>query len=281
MSLDVVLDGLGFPEGARWHDDSLFFSDFEARVVRRLPAGRAPATVVAEVPGQPSGLGWDPDGALLVVSMLDRRLLRVTPGGDHEEVADLGGIATHHANDLLVDGTRAYVGNFGYDRSGGAPPAPAALALVDVTTGAARVAAEGLHFPNGMARLGDDRLIVAETTAQRLTSLRIADDGTLHDPHPWADIAPAAPDGIALDAEGAVWVASPPTAEVLRVAEGGRVLQRVATGPTGRTAFACALGGAAGRTLFVCASVRPSERTDRDARPGAVLAIEVDVPAAP
>ncbi|MGM1065353.1 SMP-30/gluconolactonase/LRE family protein [Saccharothrix sp. Mg75] len=250
----VLRDGLRFGEGPRRGPDGrLFYSDFYDHEVRALDLVTGAEEVVCAVPGQPSGLGWLPDGRLLVVSMRDRRVLRLEDGGLVEH-ADLGGIATFHANDMLVDAHgRAYVGNFGFDlhaliaeHGEAALLAPgwtapgAALALVG-PDGAVSVAAEDLRFPNGMVLLPDGRLVVAETLAFGLTAFDVADDGTLSGRTTWADLREhgVAPDGIAVDDEGGVWVAPALQAAAFRV-EDGVVTRRV---ETGQPCFAVAVLG--------------------------------------
>lgn len=272
----LLIDGLAFAEAPRWHGGALWFSDFFLQQVLRVDAAGA-LQVEAEVAGQPSGLGWRPDGTLLIVSMLDQRLLQRQADGRLVEVASLAPFAGGPCNDMLVDaGGGAYVGNFGFDLF--AEPMQrrdAALVYVD-PAGRARAVADGLAFPNGMVIRGDT-LIVAETTGRRLTAFRIGDGGSLHDRRVWADTAPAAPDGICLDAEGAIWIASPRTREFLRVHEGGRVSQRFAAE---RQGIACALGGADGRRLFLVSGLvrqREPSLADRQAR---IHWVDVDVPAA-
>ena len=229
---------------------------------------------------QPSGLGWLPDGRLLVVSMLDRVLMRQEHDGTLVRVADLAPITGGHCNDMVVDAQgRAYVGNFGFELF--VEPLvrrPTGLVLV-TPDGSVRVVADGLEFPNGAVITPDGgTLILAETFARRLTAFRIAADGTLHDRRLWADLGKAAPDGICLDAEGAVWVASPRTSEFVRVREGGEVLARIASD---RQAIACVLGGADGRRLFmVSGRVRPEAPSLAD-RAACIRWLDVDVPAAP
>jgi sugar lactone lactonase YvrE len=269
----VLLDGLVFPEGPRWRDGVLWFSDMHARRVMTVDAaGRS--EVIVEVPNCPSGLGWLPDGRLLVVSMNDRKLLRLDPGG-LSEVADLSHIATFHCNDMVVDGQgRAYVGNFGFDFAAGQPLVPAALALV-TPDGAVRVAAADLEFPNGTVITPDGKtLIVGESFGGRLTAFDILPDGMLANRRVWAQLEGAVPDGICLDAEGAIWVASPLSSEVLRVREGGAVARRIAVETQ---AIACMLGGADRRTLFIltAGSVDP-EQAKKEKR-GRIEAIEVEV----
>ncbi len=245
--LTTLIDGLNFPEGPRWHDGRLFFSDMHAhKVIAVDMAGRA--ETICEVPAWPSGLGWLPDGRMLVVSMTDRRLLRLDRDG-LKVVADLSKLASFHCNDMVVDSKgRAYVGNFGFDLHAHATPKFAAIVMVE-PNGAARVVADELGFPNGAVITPDGKiLIVGESTRGRLTAFDIGADGSLSNRRLWAEIVPAVPDGIALDAEGAVWVASPLTDEVIRVHEGGKVTERI---KTANHAYACMLGGPGRRTLFV------------------------------
>jgi sugar lactone lactonase YvrE len=243
------------------------------RVMRAGMDGRA--EVVVGVPERPSGLGWLPDGRLLVVSMYDRQLLRLDPSG-LTQVADLSHIATFHTNDMVVDRHgRAYVGNFGFDLIAGEAPRTTALALVD-PDGKTRVAATDLMFPNGMVITPDERtLIVGETFGSRLTAFEIAKDGSLSKRRVFAALeGGAVPDGIALDAEGAVWVASPLTGECLRVHEGGRVSRRLRGSAL---PYACALGGPDRKTLFVCTAEthHPDECVEK--RTGRIETVQVDV----
>jgi sugar lactone lactonase YvrE len=271
----VLLDGLRFPEAPRWHDGRLWFSDMHAQEVIAVDLdGRA--ETIARVPRDPSGLGWLPDGRLLVVSMRDRRLLRLDPEGLFE-VADLSSIAAHPCNDMVVDERgRAYVGSFGFDLHAGAKPAPAALALVH-PDGRTAVAAADLRFPNGSVITPDGRtLIVGESFGACLTAFDVAPDGSLSGRREWARLERAVPDGICLDAEGAIWVASPVSHAVLRVREGGEVTRRIAIETQ---AFACMLGGRAGRTLFVCTAAESDPAKTGDRR-GRIETIEVEVPRA-
>jgi sugar lactone lactonase YvrE len=236
-------------------------------------AGRT--ETIVRVPGLPSGLGWLPDGRLLVVSMTDRRLLRFESGG-LVEVADLSKLASYHCNDMVVDRQgRAYIGHFGFNYYS-QPFAPAEVILV-TPDGSARVVAEQMAFPNGSIITPDGRtLIVAETFGVCLTAFDIQPDGSLAGRRIWASTSPAIPDGICLDAEGAVWVASP-TGEVLRIQEGGQVADRI---NLSRPAFACMLGGTDLRTLFVMTAKSDSPDEVRAESSGRVEIVEVDVPGA-
>jgi len=246
----VLLDGLMFTEGPRWRDGKLYFSDMHAHKVMSVDLEGKAQTVV-EVPTWPSGLGWLPDGRMLIVSMTDRKLLRLDPDGLKTH-ADLDTLASFYCNDMVVDGTgRAYIGNFGYDLLSGEPQKPAELIMVN-PDGSARIAADGFDFPNGTVISPDGKtLVVGESMGHRLTAFTIQGDGSLTNRRPFADLGEAVPDGIALDAEGAIWVASPMSKEMLRVHDGGKVAERLKfdTMP-----IACALGGPGRRTLFMLTS---------------------------
>jgi sugar lactone lactonase YvrE len=246
----VLLDGLMFTEGPRWRDGKLYFSDMHAHKVMSVDLEGKAQTVV-EVPTWPSGLGWLPDGRMLIVSMTDRKLLRLDPDGLNTH-ADLDTLASFYCNDMVVDGTgRAYIGNFGYDLLSGEPQKPAELIMVN-PDGSARIAADGFDFPNGTVISPDGKtLVVGESMGHRLTAFTIQGDGSLTNRRPFADLGEAVPDGIALDAEGAIWVASPMSKEMLRVHDGGKVAERLKfdTMP-----IACALGGPGRRTLFMLTS---------------------------
>ena len=271
----VLLDGLIFPEGPRWHDGHLWFSDMYAHRVLEVTDEGETETVV-EVPGQPSGLGWLPDGTMLVVSMTDRRLLR-WDGARLHEVADLSALAPFHCNDMVVDAHgRAYIGNFGFDLDAGEEPTGTTLVCVE-PDGDAWVVVEQMLFPNGMVITPDGAtIIVAESFGQRLSAYEIHDDGSLANPRIWADLRPNVPDGICLDAEGAVWVADPVNRGVLRVKEGTGAVDWVSTGDT--RAIACVLGGEDGRTLFICTSRSTNAQKCIEQRAGRIEATKVDVP---
>lgn len=277
--LEAFVKGLAFPEGPRWHDGALWLSDFYQRRVLRVTADGQVQPVV-DVPGQPSGLGWLPDGRLLVVSMNDRRLLRLD-GNTLVQAADLSGLAPWPCNDMLVDGQgRAYIGSFGFDLQARAPFAPANL-LMATPEGRVQVVAQDMHFPNGTVLTPDGRtLIVAESYGQRLTAFDVGADGTLANRRVWAQLAGkgVGPDGICLDAEGAIWVASPVSRELLRVRQGGEVTDRI---PTEGQAVACMLGGDDRRMLFVLTGrvlVTPGQSVAE--RSGMVWKTRVPVPGA-
>lgn len=272
----VLAGGFTFPEGPRWRDGKLWFSDFYSHRVMTVDLAGRVETVV-RVPQQPSGLGWTPEGNLLIVSMLDRKLVRLD-GDRLVEVADLSGLATGPCNDMVVDGTgRAYVGNFGFDRHRGEPERTTSLARVDPDGTVVR-AADDLLFPNGTVITPDGKtLIVGETRANRLTAFDIAADGSLGNRRVFASVDGLFPDGICLDAEGAVWVADPRGLRVVRVFEGGRIARTIPTAPRG--SYACMLGGPDRRTLFILTNTGsgPAMGSKTDGR---IETIRVDVPGA-
>jgi sugar lactone lactonase YvrE len=277
---EVLATGLCFGEGPRWHAGELWFSDMYDHAVKSVDLdGRV--TVRVAVEGQSSGLGWLPGGDLLVVSMVDRQLLRWT-GERLEHHADLSGVATFHCNDMVVDAVgRAYVGNFGFDLHAfveARDPAmirPADLALVD-PDGTVQCAATDLAFPNGTVITPDGRtLVVAETMGSRLTAFDIAADGTLTNRRVWAELPRRRPDGICLDAEGAIWVANAAAAECVRVAEGGQIIDRI---ETDQPCFACMLGGPDGTTLFMLTAPSSDPAEVVALRGGRVLVSEAPAP---
>ncbi len=272
---DVLLSGLTFPEAPRWRHGKLWFSDFYTQRVLTIAAEGRAETVV-HVPQRPSGLGWRRDGTMLVVSMLDRRLLAFD-GSELRAVAALDALATGPCNDMVVDAAdRAYIGNFGFDRHAGESPRTTCLIRVD-PDGSVHRAADELMFPNGMVITPDGgTLIVAETYAHRLTAFAIGRDGALGRRRLFAALPDCFPDGICLDAEGAVWVADARGRRVIRVRDGGTVVQTIATE---RTVFACMLGGEDRRRLFLCTSTGsgPGMAEKRDGR---IEALRVDVPGA-
>ena len=287
------LSGYSFLEAPRWHQGRLWLSDFYTHQVIAVGMD-GKVEKIATVPGQPSGLGWLPDGRLLVVSMLDRKLMRQEKDGSLAVHADLSGVATGHLNDMVVDKQgRAYVGNFGFDLMGGGQVSTAKLACV-APDGTVTVAAEAMHFPNGSMITPDGKtLIVAETTGNRISAFDIAPGGALGPRRDWATFGPVpsglslaevlpqvkmAPDGATLDAEGAVWAADALGQRVLRVAQGGKVLQEIRSPNLGL--FACTLGGPDGKTLFVCAAPDFNEHARKDAREAEVWTVQVAVPGA-
>jgi len=275
--VQTLVPKLAFPEGPRWHDGRLWFSDIHGLDVIATDLGGR-AEVIARVAESPSGLGWTREGKLLCVSMNDRRLLRQEAGGFVTH-ADLAPFAGGPCNDMVVDAAgAAYVGNFGFDMWAGAARKPAGIIRV-APDGTATLAADGLEFPNGMVITPDGKaLIVAESYANRLSRFDIAADGSLTNRRLFADLPGVVPDGICLDAEGAVWVGHARAPQCLRVFDGGRIDTVVHTAE-GRHVYACMLGGAERRTLFLCTSaVRGPESAT--ARQGRIEFTHVDVPGA-
>jgi sugar lactone lactonase YvrE len=278
---DLLTKGLGFPECPRWHDGKLWISDVMAREILTIDGDGTP-TVFAVLPTRAMGTGWRPDGAMLVASMDDARLLRCD-GGTFAEVADLRATTAGLLNDLVVDGQgRAYAGCTGRALGTG-DRKPTCITLV-AEDQVPRVVARDFVLTNGMV-VSDDlrRLVVADTLAGTLTAFTVADDGTLHDRRLFADLGDEVPNGICGDAEGAVWVASH-RGSFLRVLEGGIIADRVqVAGDRGRMAVACMLGGADGRQLFMASTddlPGPQAFAENAQRTGRIDVLAVDVPGA-
>ncbi|WP_300016519.1 SMP-30/gluconolactonase/LRE family protein [Pseudonocardia sp.] len=287
----VVLEKYSFLESPRWRDGRIWVSDFYTHRVLSAREDGSDVRVEAEVEGQPSGLGWLPDGRLLVVSMRDHRVLRREPDGSLATHADLSAHATGLLNDMLVDlDGRAYVGNFGFDLMTGAPVRTASLVRVD-PDGTVTVAATDLSFPNGSAMVNGE-LVVAETLGNRISAFPVDFDGSLGARRDWArfgehpagtevpDVLGAlvvAPDGMCADAEGAVWAADALGNRAVRVRPQAGIVDTVEAG-TG--VYACALGGDDGRTLFLCTAPGFAEHERRDTREAALVSVRVDVPGA-
>ena len=255
----VLAEGIYFGEGPRWHDGRLWFSDFYEYAVKSVSLG-GDVRIEFQIEDRPSGLGWMPDGSLLVVSMTKRQVLRRTVAGKISVHADLSGIATFHCNDMVVDSHgRAYVGNFGFDLDAEMGARGIAAVLADHGTaklacvmpdGTIRIAATDMHFPNGSVITPDGKtLIVGETLGATLTAFDINDsDGSLSNRREWAPTGARVPDGIALDANGNIWIANPVAPECALIAPGGEVLDVI---DTQQQCYACMLGGDDGRTLFM------------------------------
>jgi len=287
----VLFGGGAFFEGPRWRDGTWWVSDFYRRSVSRIaPDGRE--TVVLEVEQQPSGLGWLPDGSLVVGSMKDHRLLRFADGRV-SAYADLAGHCGGLLNDLVIDDAgRVFVGDFGFDLMSGAAPRTTSLKRVD-PDGTVTVVADGLHFPNGSVITPDgSTLIVGETLGNRYTAFDLAPDGSLGNRRVWAEFGTVptgttteevigqlavAPDGCALDAEGHLWVADAVGGRAVRVAPGGAVVDEVRA-PDGLGVYACMLGGEDGRTLLLCSAPDFYEHLRAHTREAVLLVADVDVP---
>jgi sugar lactone lactonase YvrE len=248
------LDGLSFAESLRWHQDRLWLADWGAQEIVAVDGqGRPEVMARVDFPAFPMCIDWLPDGRLLIVAARYGRLLRQEPDGSLVTQAELSGLSDpgHPWNEIVVDGRgNAYLNNQGFDFPGG-EFAPGTIALLK-PDGSARLVADGIAFPNGMAITPDNStLIVAESYGQKLTAFQIAADGSLSPPWVWANLGDGVPDGICLDAQGAIWYADVPNQRCVRVREGGDVLQTV---QLDRGCFSCALGGPDRTTLFMVAT---------------------------
>jgi sugar lactone lactonase YvrE len=288
--ISTVLTDLSYLECPRWHESRIWVADFYTCQVLSAEEDGSDRRVEAEIPEQPSGLGWLPDGRLLVISMRDARILRRENDGSLVTHAELGAHVSGHPNDMVVDAQgRAYVGNFGFDLMGGADIETAALLRVDLD-GSVHQVADDLWFPNGSVITDAGVLLVDETFGNRISAFDIQPDGSLGPRRDWARfgalpptrvVAEAlphcvvAPDGCGLDAEGMLWVADALHGRVIRVREGGDIVDEIEVG-TG--VFACMLGGGDGRTLYLCAAPDFAEENRRAAREAQLLAVRVDVP---
>jgi sugar lactone lactonase YvrE len=283
----TIISGLAFAEGPRWHDGALWFSDMHGHAVMRSTVDGDTTTVAEVTHDEPSGLGWLPDGRLLVVAMETGKLLRQEPDGVLVEYADLSTLARGSINDMIVaaDGN-AYVGDMGARLSVEGGERVPGQSIRVAPDGSVSCAADDLASPNGHILTDDGlTLIVAESGASRLTAFDVHDDGTLANRRTYAALSPekegvrvAPPDGICLDAEGAVWVADPIGARVFRVREGGEVTDSI--GFDGMIPVACVLGGDDRRTLFMCVAAHWKRDIVTASRTGRIDACAVEVPGA-
>ena len=265
----TLLGGITFGESPRWHDDRLWFSDWGTQEVVAVDL-EGEREVIVGVPSSPFSIDWLPDGRPLIVSGPEGILLRREPDGSLVTHADLSSLSDHPWNEIVVDGRgNAYVNDIGFAFPGG-EFAPGTIALL-TPDGSVRQVADGVAFPNGMAVTPDNStLIVAESYANKLTAFDIVEDGGLSNRRVWADLGDGVPDGLCLDAEGAVWYADVPNKRCVRVREGGEVLQTI---DLDRGCFACMLGGPDGKTLFLVAQEwRGMESAaDEEERTGQIL----------
>jgi Gluconolactonase len=268
------MTGIAFGESPRWHDGRLWFSDWVAQEVMAVDLD-GQGEVVARVEALPFSVDWLPDGPMLITA--GRKVLRLEPDASLVTHADLSELNEHGWNEIVVDGRgNAYVNGPGFDLMSGGEFAPGIVALL-ARDGSARQVADGVAFPNGMAVTPDNSmLIVADSYGKELIAFDIADDGGLTKRRAWAGLGDGVPDGICVDAEGAVWYGDVPNQRCVRVAEGGQVLQSI---ELDRGCFACMLGGADGRTLFMMAQEwKGPEGMSDGSRTGQVLAVEAPVP---
>jgi sugar lactone lactonase YvrE len=284
LTAEPFVSGLYFGECPRWHEGRLWYSDFFDHAVFSVsPDGERKAE--AEFDRESAGLGWLPDGRLLIVSRLDRSVMRQEHDGTLVRHGDLKPWATWHANDMVVASNgQAYVGNFGFDLDGlydgSTPPSaigPTSVIRVD-PDGSSSEAASGVNFPNGMVITEDGgTLVVAESLGGGLKAFDRAPDGTLSNGRQWASTPGVAPDGICLCEDNSVWVANALAAECVRVAEGGQVLERVATS---MNCFACMLGDDDRKTLYLVTAPTSHAVEAKAARDGALERVRTAVPGA-
>ena len=270
-SLRTLLTGLAFGESPRWHEDRLWFSDWIAQEVIAVDL-EGKSEVITHVKSLPFCIDWLPEGRLLITS--GRSLLRMEPDGSLVTHADLSSLTDYGWNEIVADARgNIYVNGAEFDLMAGEKFAPGIVALLK-PDGSARQVADGVAFPNGMAvTLDNSTLIVAESYGKKLTAFDIAADGGLSNRRVWADLGDGVPDGICIDAEGAVWYADVPNKRCVRVAEGGKVLQTV---ELDRGCFSCALGGTDGTTLFMMAQEwGGTAGMDSEARTGQIITAEV------
>ena len=270
METKILLSGLGFPEAPRWRNGMLFFSDFLGKKVMAVDeVGKS--EVIVEMQDSPSGLGFLDDDSMLIVSMQKRYLMRLDLDGLKIH-ADLSEFTEYNCNDSVTDAHgRTYLGNWG-TKSLESPAEPTCIILV-TKGGEARIVAENLIFPNGCIVTPDCKtFIVAETFGGKLTAFDIESSGNLINRRVWAKFKDFAPDGICLDEEGAIWVANPSKAEVLRVLEGGKITSIIKVKDT--NVYACALGGNDGKTLFLCTS----QYLEGKRKTGRIEFVKVEVP---
>ena len=263
----ALFEGGKFFEGPRWRDGTWWVSDFYRHTVSRI-ATDGTETPVVEVEAQPSGLGWLPDGSMVISSMKDHKVLRYADG-ELSTLAELEGMVGGYLNDLVTDAHgHTFVGNFGFD-------------------------AEDLYFPNGTVITPDgSTLIVGETIGNRYTAFDLGPDGSLTNRRVWAQFGElpttssfaegmaqikVSPDGCTLDAEGHIWAADALGNRCVRVAPGGEIVDEI-TVPGGLGVYACQLGGDDGRTLLLCSAPDFFEHNRVEANEAVLFTTTVDVP---
>jgi sugar lactone lactonase YvrE len=274
LKTTVLVEGFFCLRAARWHAGTLWMSDQIGRKVYCLDSD-GKAKVVAEVPEQPWGLGFLPDGTALVASVLDRRLLRL----ERDRLVcyvDLSSITAGALSDMIVDRHgRAYVASLSFESSSPQWLKTGCVILV-TADGRARVVADKLVHPKGLVITGNRQLLIAETLGNRVTSFQIADDGALMQRTRFANFEQMSPEGICLDAEGAIWTAAARQPLFVRIVEGGQITHRIHV--PGRRAVACQLGGRDSRTLFCLTLASHSEHYSNRSATARVETTLVDVP---
>jgi sugar lactone lactonase YvrE len=270
LKTEILLTGLEFPEGPRWRNGKLYFSDAAAGKVITVDE-KGNSETILQIQDMTSGLGFLNDGRLLVVSMQNRHLMRLDPDGLKIH-ADLSSLTEYNCNDCVTDDKeRTYIGNWG-SKTPNPPSNPTTLIMV-TKDGKASIVANDLLFPNGCIVTPDgNTFIVGESHGGRLTAFDIDPSGNLSNRKIWAEFEGFSPDGICLDKEGAIWVANPAKAEVLRILEGGEITTTVKVKDT--NVYACCLGGVDGKTLFMCTNQLFYGKTSS----GRIEFVKVEVP---
>jgi len=273
--VQTLLTGLAFGESPRWHDGRLWFSNWGAQEIVAVDL-EGKSEVIVRMPSFPFSIDWLPDGRMLVVSGREGLLLRWETDGELLTHADLSGLARVWNEIVVDDRGNAYVNGGGFDLLAGEAFAPGIIALV-TPDGSVRQVADGIAFPNGMVVTPDTKtLIVAESYAKRLTAFDIEATGLLSNRRVWADLGDGVPDGICIDAEGAVWYGDVPNKRCVRVREGGEVLETI---DLDRGCFACMLGGVNKQTLFLMAAEWGGPAAMAEApRTGQVLTAQASAP---
>jgi len=278
----LVIDGIDFGEGPRWHDGRLWFSDFFQQTISSVeihPDGSGTRHVELRHDGRPSGLGWLPDGRLLFVSMLDRRLMRREHDGSVVVHADLSDVTGGHVNDMVVSSRGvAYVGNFGFDFEAGDNIETTTLAIVR-PDGSVTADDHPLLFPNGSVLTPSERtLIVGESFGSQFTAFTIDHDGSLTEPRIWANVEGTAPDGCTLDDEEGIWFSDAVGRQIVRVVGSGDIddLSTIHIGAPNNT-YACMLGGDDGQTLFILTADDSSPDVVDGTATGAIYSTRVEV----
>lgn len=271
----LLAEGFTFPESPRWKNNLLWFSDIDEGRVKTIGLDGKCETVY-EHHGPISGIGFNPNGDLLIASVFDRKLISWN-GSDIKEISDLSRFTQFGINDMVVSsGGNAYIGTLMFDFLGGGEPKDAPILLVR-PDGQSSIAADGLSFPNGTVITPDGKtLICGETMGQRYTAFDISEDGSLKNRRVWADLPGELPDGCCLDAEGAIWCSSADRRKVIRVLEGGKIDQTIELKST--NSYACMLGGPDGTTLFLLCSDTYDRQIISKNPSGRIYVIEVDVP---
>lgn len=269
-----LVGGLDFGEGPRWHEGALWYSDFYQQKVYRVSLAGERETVVA-LDDRPSGLGWLPNGDLLIVSMNNQQILRYD-GESLSLHANLSAHAKDKCNDMVVAANGdAYVGHFGFNLEAGESYESASILLAR-PDGSVEVAANDVAFPNGSVITPDDRtLIVGQSFGGSYLAFDVEADGSLTNRRVWAEIPGTAPDGCVLDADGAIWFSDAIGSQVIRVKEGGEVTHRI---PTPQPTFACTLGGPDGTTLFVLTAPSADPNAVAGTGSGAIWTMSCAIP---